>query len=1594
MLRVPSEYGTIQGAADSARENDIILIADGNYAENVEITRSLTIRSENGFNSTLITAAHADQHTLSVLANHTTIQGLTIKGATGMDRAGIYAQYAHNLTLLANRVSSNYNGIHMYRVANVTLEGNEASLNANCGILVEVKYPGSCRTEVTNNKARSNNGTGIVVTENVVDGSVAITGNRIEDNVVGLNYSCAKGRSEEVGFGHDIVSHNLITNNSQVGLAVSVVSVRTILEVAGNSVLRNGAGIQFSGVSTGGFNISHNAVGHNTGAGLNGSWINTGFNFTDRKIGAMLHGNTIEHNDGVGIAVIGAKTSGEVLFTGNELNNNTGSGILIAGLKGSRGFVVEDNVVECNGGLGVELPGLRVGGASSIKGNAIRGNGGRPGFLALSGWEDLVYVWEDLHGRSLKPEDFEGLGGLALISSLMSSVPVINNTVWSNNGTGIMFGGIITGNGTMYGNTVANNSGHGVLLLDTSGAGRFDRNRIMGNALSGVEMGSGTDKAVYDFAYNEIIGNRRGLVLNGSLGSVIAHNDVSMNREYGIYLRGGIGNEVSNCTIHGNRDDPLQLDEFKAGIYAWGVEAIRITANQVWGNYNGIVVDRGTDVLVAENIVDGNLGAGVDVDVMFSGIYNISANVARNNGAVGISLGQRSAYGTAHVYGNYLNGNRGGLVYLSAKGAYLDGRLHSDIVSWNTIVHDLGPGLTLSLKHGAGYVTEVDYNNISFNAAGLLITDKSGSGSVIRHNTVCGNNGSGMMGSWKNSGFNSTGYWVFDAELVEAIYGEAPYGVNRDWLAVLLQNNTVTGNNGPGLALLEIKCGGAIPIIDNTIIDNSGSGVLIPGASNGGPNPMLGNTIVGNKGAGIEIYSAKNGGQSPISGNTISDNEGIDVLVDLGTSAVNQDLVGRMGANLDEEFWDLAEILEDLQWSIADRKDDLAYAGIDDTGIEFGHQGGIFIWSDKSGGYPILDNVIQSNGGDGVSMLEVKSGAGMIVNNTLAGNLGTGLRILVSKAYSGTISSNTVERSGGHGVWIYFSKAGRRSIANNTIKSSGLSGIFLGPGAQQYEVVGNLLSGNAQGVLVNGTAGGSIRDNSIQQSELGIALMGSTECSVSGNLIWDNAGYGIRLESGSANLIWNNSFVWNNGASGVHDPARVQAYDSGNGNHWNGSSDAGNTGNYWSDWTSPDEDLDGFVDVAYLIDGEAGSKDLRPLASSAMILSIPPLPPAGLIAKAGAMLVNLSWLPPQNRGEQAPLSYGIYRGNESHRSLVVEVPSSSTRFIDLDVIPGLAYHYHVTASNSYGMSGPSGLALASPLYPATTPLVAISHPANGSLLSSEPVSVQWSGDGNGSPVVGFEVRMDMGGWVDVALETHRSFPDLSDGVHQVEVRIRNAGGGNATASSFFILDRTGPILTIIEPVNGTLTNLDSIRIGWEGLDQISGIDGYRLRLDAGAWEDLGGSASVVSDGLADGMHTFQVEASDLAGNKAIRSGWFRVDTVAPVVIGKSPVGDDVPACVNISLTFSEEMSDVWLTLSPRNASWQLVWDNLTAVFLLGTELSESVTYHVTIMGEDLAGNPLGRHEWFFTVAETRLISALALAILLLERRLGTVRRPD
>jgi hypothetical protein len=168
---------------------------------------------------------------------------------------------------------------------------------------------------------------------------------------------------------------------------------------------------------------------------------------------------------------------------------------------------------------------------------------------------------------------------------------------------------------------------------------------------------------------------------------------------------------------------------------------------------------------------------------------------------------------------------------------------------------------------------------------------------------------------------------------------------------------------------------------------------------------------------------------------------------------------------------------------------------------------------------------------------------------------------------------------------------------------------------------------------------------------------------------------------------------------------------------------------------------------------------------------------------------------------------------------------------------------------------------------------------------------EFSGTDNGSAPqpLDFECRLDAGEWVECSTG-RASYAGLTDGRHTFEVRATDAAGNREgePASRIWTVDTVAP-QTTIDVGPPTLGNSAAASFDFSADETAS----FECRLDAGDWTACASPREVV--GLADGEHTFQVQATDRAGNLGDAASYaWTVDTVAP----KAMVDAGPPALSN------------------------------------------------------------------------------------------------
>ena len=200
---------------------------------------------------------------------------------------------------------------------------------------------------------------------------------------------------------------------------------------------------------------------------------------------------------------------------------------------------------------------------------------------------------------------------------------------------------------------------------------------------------------------------------------------------------------------------------------------------------------------------------------------------------------------------------------------------------------------------------------------------------------------------------------------------------------------------------------------------------------------------------------------------------------------------------------------------------------------------------------------------------------------------------------------------------------------------------------------------------------------------------------------------------------------------------------------------------------------------------------------------------------------------------------------------------------------------------------------------ATPPAVAITAPADGSLLATgrPAIAAAYSDGGTGIDPASVRLTLDGADRTAEALVTPSASSwtpaaALGEGFHTVAVDVRDRAGNAGHAEVRFASDTTPPILAFSEPaqvVSGTLTPVISLSFVDPG--SVAASTGLALRLDgadllASCTVDAT-SASCVPPPLALGPHQATAEVSDAAGNRATAALTFEIADLRAPSLGLS-----------------------------------------------------------------------------------------------------------
>lgn len=586
---------------------------------------------------------------------------------------------------------------------------------------------------------------------------------------------------------------------------------------------------------------------------------------------------------------------------------------------------------------------------------------------------------------------------------------------------------------------------------------------------------------------------------------------------------------------------------------------------------------------------------------------------------------------------------------------------------------------------------------------------------------------------------------------------------------------------------------------------------------------------------------------------------------------------------------------------------------------------------------------------------------------------------------------------------------------NRISQNPGLSGLHIRY-SKDIHVIGNILRENQNGIFLFSTSSSLVKENEIRNNiedgvylgggsyentvtdnildRCGVLLHSTHDNLITNNVIYRNPVGGLILSSGThGNLIHSNAFIYNNRALDHYNENRIQATDTTGNNRWNTST---GKGNYWRDWTVPDEDSDGVVDYPYRISG-SDTYDHHPRVEPAM--PVIPYSPEELELVIGNGHLTLNWTKPRENQFSMVTGYNIYRGKTpttlAHVATVTD--DLNTMYTDSEVINEETYHYLVNAFNEVGESLPTEIISGSP--DGLPPVLEFFEPLNNTHTNLVDITVNWYRIDTNSGLDRSEIRLNDGDWVDVGLETRYEFIDLEEGEHRIWIRVfDNAGNVNMRWRRVFV-DLTAPSVVDHGPLGDDVPRDTEIFVVFsEPMDERSVfISSFEGPVDIIEW--INGTTLIARANFPieyRQMYTIFLDGADLAGNSMDTFLWSFNITDKSILTGRilgindSPIGD-VSVSVNSDTTVRSDQNGRFLlytrsgrvTVSFQKDGYDV--KSITISLAPGEELD---------LGDIVLEETSRRWELFWILASVSIVSSGIIAFVLFMVRTQPSEPPE
>ena len=207
------------------------------------------------------------------------------------------------------------------------------------------------------------------------------------------------------------------------------------------------------------------------------------------------------------------------------------------------------------------------------------------------------------------------------------------------------------------------------------------------------------------------------------------------------------------------------------------------------------------------------------------------------------------------------------------------------------------------------------------------------------------------------------------------------------------------------------------------------------------------------------------------------------------------------------------------------------------------------------------------------------------------------------------------------------------------------------------------------------------------------------------------------------------------------------------------------------------------------------------------------------------------------------------------------------------------------------------------------PAVTIESGPSGTTKATD-ATFTFSATDPGSPVTAVECKLDTGPFE--ACTSPKEYTALPDGSHTFQVRATDeAGNTSAPVSRTWTVDTEPPVVTIESGPSGT-TKATTATFTFSATDPGSPVTTVECKLDTGAFEACTSPTTQEYTALPDGSHTFQVRATDEAGNTSDpASRTWTVSTEGPeITFTSAPPAKTNSTTAAFAFEFSDSTGDI------------------------------------------------------------------------------------